>query len=87
MTSVNEPQQSGASGWTPAKVLGLIIGLLLMVGFGACGLCGLAFMGSFPGDPTVLGLSLAGFAIATGGFFLVRKMIRLAREPPSRYDP
>ena len=84
---MNEPQQSGESGWTAAKVAGLIVGLLLMVGFGACGLFGLAINFSYsPGDPAVYGLSLAGLAIATGGFFLARKMVRLARGP-ARNDP
>ena len=83
---MNEPQQPQASGWSAAKVLGLIFGLLLMVGFGVCGLCGLAINYAGPGraDPAILGLSLAGFAIATGGFFLVRKMVRLARGKSSR---
>jgi hypothetical protein len=81
MQRVNEPQQPEGSGWTAAKVLGVIFGLLLMVGFGVCGLCGMLFYSSPTyRDPGILGLSLAGFAIATVGFFIVRAMVRSARR-------
>jgi hypothetical protein len=78
---VNEEQQPQGSGWTAAKVVGLVIGLLLMVGFGLCGLLGVAVVVMFPpGSAEIFGSTAAGFAIAILGFLLARKMVRDARR-------
>lgn len=51
------------TGWTALKVVGLIFALFGMVGFGLCGLLGVA-VGD--GDSTVLGLGILGLLLAGG---------------------
>jgi len=86
---VDDNPQSSTSGWTFFKVIGVILGVLGMVGFGLCTLCGV-----------VVGLNdelgglwiwvLAG-AVMTGlSFGLVRTIVRKAREAreaANRNDP
>jgi len=38
---MDENPQPGESGWTFGKVVGAVLGLIGMVGFGVCSLCGL----------------------------------------------
>jgi hypothetical protein len=73
------------SGWTVGKILGLVIGLLGMVGFGLCSLWGLVF-GLSDSDlmAIVLMCSVPGLLIAYLCFLLVRKMLRLAAKPADR---
>jgi hypothetical protein len=83
---VNEPQQTRESGWSAGKVLGLIFGLLVMVGFGVCGLCGLVMSVSERNAWTIaLPMGIPGVVIAFCGFLLVRRMVRAARRqtPPT----
>lgn len=84
MTGMNEPR----GGWTFGRVLGLIVGLIGMAGFGLCSLWGIAVTGSAlfeDWDPTALAL-LAYVAPGVGltllCFLLVRAMIRRARRSP-----
>jgi hypothetical protein len=68
-----------SSGWTFGKVIGLLIGLIGMVGFGVCTLCGSVFMLD-SGDAAIVGLTLAGAVMTVLSTWLVRSMIRKARE-------
>lgn len=72
---------TGTAGWSVGKVLGLIVGIVAMVGFGVCGLCGLVIGVETPDLwGTVLPFALPGLLLAVLGFLLARKMVRLARR-------
>lgn len=51
------------SGWTPLKILGMVAALVGMVGFGLCGVIGIALR-----DPGTMKLGVLGLVIA--GCFL-----------------
>jgi len=73
------PEESGG-GWTLGRVLGLIVGLIGMIGFGFCSLCGLVITGGNPNDiGVVLVFVLPGLGLTFLFFLLVRAMIRHAR--------
>jgi hypothetical protein len=67
----------GGGGWTFLRVVGVIVGLLGMVGFGLCSLCGFFFgledMGIF-----LLALLGAGIAVLFG--WMVTVIARAARR-------
>ena len=71
------PDESG-TGWTVAKVVGLVVCLVGMVGFGLCSLVGLMAGGlSGFGVFVVVGLGLTALS-----FLGVYAIIRSARKPP-----
>ena len=57
------------------KVLGLLLGLAMMVGFGFCSLCGASYLGS-SNDWSVFWLVAAGLLLAALGFWIVLRMAR-----------
>ncbi len=66
-------------GWTPLRVLGLLIALCGLVGFGVCGLCGITIaIGGSGAD--VLGLGIGGLLIATGFGLGIRAIVRRVRN-------
>lgn len=65
------------SGWTFGKVIGLIIGVVGMIGFGFCTLCGLAFAGS---DKSIWIWVLLGAGMTALNVWLITTMVRKARE-------
>jgi hypothetical protein len=68
-------------GWTPGRVIGLIVGLIGMGGFGFCSLCGLVLgAGNSSLWSTVLMFSVPGLGLTFLFFLLVRAMIRRARK-------
>jgi len=69
--------ERGSSGWTPLKVIGVIVGLLGVVGFGFCSICGFVFAGS---DRDVLWLALLGAVIAALFVWMVVAIFRAARR-------
>ena len=78
---MDENQQPRESGWDFPKVVGLILGILGMVGFGVCTLCG-AFLAVDYSDAWAF--VLAG-AVMTGlSIWLVSTMVRKAREARDR---
>ena len=82
---MNDPgPDSGGGGWSAGKVLGLIVGLLGMAGFGFCGLCGIVLSLNSGGSETgfILTCGIAGVVVASVFFLLVRGMIRSARRKP-----
>lgn len=74
---VDENPEPMTSGWTFGKVIGLLLGVIGMVGFGVCTLCGLVFFSSEGG---VWILILAGAAMTALSVWLMTTMIRKARE-------
>jgi hypothetical protein len=76
---MDEPPRPQSSGWTFEKVIGLLLGLIGMVGFGVCTLCGSLFVLD-SGDSAIVGLTLAGAVMTVLSTWLVRTMIRKARE-------
>ena len=79
---MEDPRSSSGDGWTFGKVLGFLVGLIGMVGFGFCSLCGLV-MGVTERNmlSTVLIFSIPGLGLAVLGFLLMRTMLRRARKP------
>ncbi len=79
---------NSSSGWTIGRILGLIIGLVGMAGFGLCSLWGITLTGSalFENwDPTALALLVyvaPGVGLTFVSFLLVRAMVRRARGAP-----
>jgi hypothetical protein len=69
------------------RVLGMIVALLLMIGFGMCGLLGVMLGASGGGnDPLdgVMGLGLAGLAIAFGCAWLFGWLLKSGRAPKDK---
>ena len=66
------------SGWTFGKVIGLLLGLVGMIGFGFCTLCGLMIAGS---DGSVWPWIIAGMVMTALSVWLVRAMINKSRRP------
>ena len=67
------------SGWSFAKVIGVIVGLIGMVGFGLCSLCGM-IVGIGGGLGEFWFLVVAGMAMTALSVWLVVTMFRKARE-------
>jgi hypothetical protein len=78
---VAEHDESDGGGWTPGRVIGLIVGLIGMGGFGFCSLCGLVIGADSPKLwSTVLMFAVPGLGATFLFFLLVRAMIRRARK-------
>ena len=74
------PPPVTGTGWGFLKVLGLIIALIVMLGFGVCGLCGVLMAVNDPKYATeALTMGAIGLAISVAFFFLVRAIIRSGR--------
>jgi hypothetical protein len=73
------PQTPPSSGWSFGKVLGVVLGLIGMAGFGVCTLCGvvISFDNSMGG---VWPFVLAGAVMTFLSTWLVMTMYRKARE-------
>lgn len=68
------------SGWTFWRVVGLIVGLLGMAGFGFCSLCGLVMTsGNLDSLGFMLMFILPGLGLTFLSFLLARAMNRRAR--------
>lgn len=78
-----DPYQPPESGWSVGKVIAVILGLIGMVGFGVCTLCGVVF-GLDMGDGEIWLLTLAGAAMTALSTWLVTTMFRKAREARER---
>jgi cytochrome bd-type quinol oxidase subunit 1 len=76
---MDERPEPGPSGWTFPKVVGAIVGLIGMVGFGVCSLCGMVMSidGGY-GDVWLFVLFGAVLAFLFG--WLMVTMFRKARE-------
>jgi hypothetical protein len=75
------PESGQGSGWTFLKVVGLIFGLLGVVGFGLCSLCGFVIGG---GDTEIMLLALLGAVLAILSGWLMVTMVRKSRRNPGR---
>jgi cytochrome bd-type quinol oxidase subunit 1 len=80
---MDEIPQPAPSGWTFSKVVGAIVGLIGMVGFGVCSLCGL-FIGANGGYGDVWVFVIPGALLTWFFGWLTVTMFRKARE--SRED-
>lgn len=56
------------------RVIAMLICLILMIGFGACGLLGLTFLAGTPFNLSVLGLTALGLSISLVCGFLLKKL-------------
>ena len=71
------------------RMMGIILGLFLMVGFGVCGVfgiglgvsAGIADYGAMP-----IGFGLLGIALCVGLGFAIRPLWKSARKPASSND-
>jgi ABC-type transport system involved in multi-copper enzyme maturation permease subunit len=71
---------SGGSGWTVWKVLGMIAALLGMVGFGFAGLCGLLIAGIVGPDTETVAIGVLGLVIAVALLFGAIAIARSTRR-------
>ena len=79
---------SQKSDWTAGKILGLIVGLVGMIGFGTCSLCGLVMgVSDTTMMTTVLMFAVPGLIVAYLCFLLARKMTRLANPSDGNTPP
>jgi hypothetical protein len=76
---VNENPEP-TSGWTFGKVIGVIVGLIGMVGFGVCTLCGTFIAFGAYGDGEVWFMVLCGAGLTALSTWLVMTMFRKVRE-------
>jgi hypothetical protein len=83
-----QSKPEGGSGWTFGRVVGLLVGLLGMAGFGVCSLCGIVV--SLDGkyfDGFLLMLIILGLGLCALCCWLVVTMFRRAREERERNNP
>jgi hypothetical protein len=73
------PGSRTTSGWTFGKLIGFLLGLIGMVGFGVCTLCGTVFVFD-SGDGWIIFLTLAGAVMTVLSTWLVRTMVRKVNE-------
>ncbi len=81
---MNDPRETGSgSGWTVLKVLGVIVGLMGLVGFGVCSLCGFSIGGR---DTGIFVLASIGAVIAAlfgwMAVAIIRSTIRGRKREP-----
>jgi sugar phosphate permease len=82
---MSEPNPGPEGGWNAARALGMIVGVLGMVGFGFCSLCGLVMGFSDNGrywEAVAVFVSI-GIVLTFLFFLLVRAVLRRARRKPS----
>jgi hypothetical protein len=83
---MNDPEQGSSGGWSVGKVLGIVVALLGMAGFGFCGLCGLVLGVANLGDSGTAIFVICGaigLVIAAGFLLIARAVHRGAqRKPP-----
>jgi hypothetical protein len=77
------PEEPSESGWSFLKVLGVIVGLIGMAGFGFCTLCGIAIGGGL-GEFFFLILLGAGMTALSSS--LVVAMFRKARQEREEFE-
>ncbi len=63
------------------RVIAMLICLILMIGFGLCGLAGLAFLGDTHFDLVVVGLTALGLSISLVCGFLLKKLFVSTHKP------
>ena len=78
-----DPQRPPESGWSVGKVLAVVLGLIGMVGFGVCTLCGTVAAFDMH-DSEIWILVLGGAAMTALSTWLVVAMFRKAREARER---
>jgi uncharacterized membrane protein len=81
-----DPGQPPESGWSVGKVIAVILGLIGMVGFGVCTLCGTIIAFDMH-DSEIWILVLGGAAMTALSTWLVTTMFRKAREARERNRP
>ncbi len=81
---MNEPKAGSEGGWNAARVLGMIVAVVGMVGFGVCSLCGIAMGISDRGRywSTVLGFVIAGLVLTFLFILLARTILRRVKRKP-----
>jgi len=72
-------QKEPGDGWTPWRVIGLVLGLIGMVGFGLVGLCGV-FLAGLSNDSSFHVLVVMAFVLCSLCLWLVVAMFRRARR-------
>lgn len=76
-TDGSYPRNPG-SGWNFLRVVGFVLALFSMVGFGVCSLCGLVISG---GNTDILALVAIGTALTVGAIFWLNAIWQRVREP------
>lgn len=73
----NYPRHPG-SGWNFLRVVGFVLALFSMIGFGVCSLCGLVISG---GNTDFLGFVAIGTALTVGAIFWLNAILSRVRKP------
>ena len=82
---MNEPNPGSGSegGWNAARILGMIVGVIGMVGFGVCSLCGIVIgMGDSRWWGAVAAFTIPGIILTALFFWLIRTVLRRANRKP-----
>jgi len=81
--SLTQPTQR--SDMKALRIIGIVFGLILMAGFGMCGLLGVVLgVGEGSQNMGILALGLAGFAVCAFAGWCVYKLFRqLNAKPPA----
>ncbi|PXX40280.1 hypothetical protein [Undibacterium pigrum] len=71
-----------------ARAIAIFFCLMLMIGFGACGILGLAFMSETPFNLSIAGLTALGLGIsAVCGFFLRKLIVSRKNSDTDKSEP
>ena len=81
---MNAPGPGSEGGWNGARVLGMIVAVVGMVGFGICSLCGIAVGVSDNGRywGTVLAFVIPGLILTLLFIWLARTIVRRVKRKP-----
>lgn len=77
---MTDREDSGGSGWTVWKVLGLIVALLGTIGFGFCSFLGFAVVSSYSGDVGLWALAFLGLGLAVAFLVMMVAIVRSANR-------
>ena len=79
---MNEPDPGSEGGWNGARVLGMIVAVIGMVGFGVCSLCGIALGIGDKYWGTILAFVIPGLILTFLFFLLARTIVRRVKRKP-----
>jgi Na+-driven multidrug efflux pump len=81
-----DPHQPSESGWSFGKIVLVVLGLIGMVGFGVCTLCGTVIAVDM-GDGGIWVMVLGGAVMTALSTWLVMTLFRKAREARQNNQP
>jgi biotin transporter BioY len=84
LAAMNEPDPGSEGGWNAARVVGMIVAVVGMVGFGVCSLCGIAMGVSDNGRywSAIIWFVIPGFILTFLFILLARSIARRVKRKP-----